>query len=604
MAQRLVVVTGGSGHRREGGLGEILAAELARRRGGEPGAGVEVVEVAGLAATGGSARIAADEGDQAPVVVYVPCRRSPDATEAAAVARAAATGARLVVVASTEIYEPSHRQPGLAAETEIGPRPPQHPAARRWWDLERAVEEGLVRAEPAAGGGARADLRLLRAAPVPVPGGGDWASRLLSGRSSRVLPGFDPPIQFLALPDLAEAVARAAVAEGQSGDPAVYNVVPAQPVPLAWALRLAGVGRRPWPCRTSVGGPDGGPEEARRWTRRRQAAGGWPYLAHPWTASGARAAADLGFTAAFTGAQVAAAMGAGGAWRADPAWWRQGPPARVDRSFDEHGMSPRYIAAFSRTLFRFLHDAWWRVEQRGVGRVPRQGAAVLVGVHRGFMPWDGVMALHLIRREVGRLPRFLVHPSLLKFPFLANYMRRLGGIFATQGNADLVLHREGLLAIFPEGIRGAFRRYRGVYELGNFGRRDYVRLALAHGAPIVPFVTVGSAEIYPILGRVDWRWVKRLTEWPYLPLTPTFPWLPVPLPSKWHTRFLEPLETAGRWSPQQADDPAVVAEIGDLVEERMQEAINRMLERRRSWWWGSVFDEEEASSGGGPSAHP
>lgn len=138
-----------------------------------------------------------------------------------------------------------------------------------------------------------------------------------------------------------------------------------------------------------------------------------------------------------------------------------------------------------------------------------------------------------------------------------------------------------------------FRRYRGVYRLGNFGRRDYVRLAVAHGAPIAPFVTVGSAEIYPILGRADWRWVKRLTEWPYLPLTPTFPWLPVPLPSKWHTRFLEPLEVAGRWSPQDADDPAVVAEIGDQVEARMQAAIDEMLRRRRSWWWGSVFDEEE-----------
>lgn len=581
-AQRLVVVPGGPGHRRQGRLGEILARELARRRGEGGGAGLEVLGVSELAEAG--------EWGRRPVVVYFPCRRSPDAAEAAVVARWVGAGAgpaaRLVVVASTEVYEPSHRHPGLVAETEVGPRPPEHPTARRWWDLERAVEEGA------------SDLQILRAAPVPLPGAADWASQLLSGRSSRVLPGFDPPLQFLALPDLVEAVARAVAAPaggaGAGGATAVHNVVPAQPVPLGWALRLAGVEPRPWPLRGSVGGPDGGPARARRWLERRHDVGGWPYLAYPWTASGERAAADLGFRAEHTSAQVAAAMAAGRGWRPDPGWWRSGPPAAADLSFDEHGLSTSYIAAFGRTLFRALHDAWWRVEHRGVERVPRQGAAVLVGVHRGFMPWDGVMALHLLRREVGRLPRFLVHPSLVKFPFLADYMRRLGGIFAAKDNADLVLEREGVLAIFPEGIRGAFRLYDGVYRLGNFGRRDYVRLAVAHGAPILPFVTVGSAEIYPILGRLDWGWWKRTSEWPYFPLTPTFPWFPLPLPSKWHTRFLEPLETAGRWSPQEADDPEVVAEIGDLVEQRMQEAIDRMLERRRSWWRGSVFESEEA----------
>jgi hypothetical protein len=112
---------------------------------------------------------------------------------------------------------------------------------------------------------------------------------------------------------------------------------------------------------------------------------------------------------------------------------------------------------------------------------------------------------------------------------------------------------------------------------------------VAHGAPIIPFVTVGSAEICPILGRLDWRWVKRHLEWPYLPLAPPFPLLPVPLPSKWHTWFLEPVRPARRFPPAAADDPEVVAELGAEVEARMQRAIGWMLARRRSIWRGDVL---------------
>ena len=70
------------------------------------------------------------------------------------------------------------------------------------------------------------------------------------------------------------------------------------------------------------------------------------------------------------------------------------------------------------------------------------------------------MALVAVKRATGRVPRFLIHPCLVKNPFLANYMTKLGGIVACQENADWVLEREGLLVMFPEGIHGAFTPYR------------------------------------------------------------------------------------------------------------------------------------------------
>ncbi len=260
-----------------------------------------------------------------------------------------------------------------------------------------------------------------------------------------------------------------------------------------------------------------------------------------------------------------------------------------DPVYDPYGQDKDYIAAYGRTLFRFLHDVYWRIEYEGLEHVPREGRAVLTGIHRGFMPWDGVMALHLLARETGRHPRFLIHPTLIKFPFLANYMTKLGGIIACQQNADWVLANDELLGMFPEGIQGAFTRYRDVYKLGKFSRDEYVKMALRQGAPIVPFVTVGSAEIYPILAKIHWRRFERFTEWPCLPLCPNFPLPGLPLPSKWHTRFLEPLAVHQQYPAAAAEDPEAVKAISREVRARMAAATAEMLARRRSIFFGSIF---------------
>jgi 1-acyl-sn-glycerol-3-phosphate acyltransferase len=257
-------------------------------------------------------------------------------------------------------------------------------------------------------------------------------------------------------------------------------------------------------------------------------------------------------------------------------------------------MDKAYIDAFGRTLFKFLHDRYWRVEVEGLGHLPREGRALLVGVHRGFMPWDAVMTLHLLARELGRYPRFLIHPGLIKFPFLFNFHTKLGGVVACQENADRLLSRDEILAIYPEGIRGAFALYRDAYRLGKFGRDEFVKMALRHGAPIVPFVTVGSAETFPIIGKLNWGWWKRRTEWPFFPLTPTWPLAPVPLPSKWHTQFLAPIHVGRRYPPEAADDAGVVREISREVRARMEESIREMLRRRKSIFFGSIFGDADA----------
>lgn len=505
-----------------------------------------VVYAAGSRAPGGDSRSPLDLGDALAVF------------EASA-----AAGARLIVVSSTEVQAPHHHNLGLLSEDRLQTRAGGNPISDAWLALEEQARE------VAAGSGT--GLVLLRAAPSPVPGGDDFWSRLLSGPVARLPPGRNPPLQLLAIDDLARAIVLAA----SSPSPGIFHVVPDGAVPLRRALRLAGVRRLPL--------PRFGPRTA--------------FLTHPWTAAGERAGAELGFQPSVSASDVAAGMARSFARVTSvppiPAWeWGRPAPAYPAGPIkpDPFGMDPESIARYGRHLFRFLHDVWWRVEVRGLEHVPEEGAGVLTGVHRGFMPFDGVMALHLLVRERGRYPRFLIHPTLVKQPFLADFMTRLGGVPACQENADWVLSRGGLVGVFPEGIRGAFTPYRRAYRLGKFGRDEYVRMALRNRVPIYPFVTVGSAEIFPIVGRIDWKWWKRVSEWPYLPIAPPFPLLPVPLPSKWHTRFLEPIHVEREHGPETADDPRAVKAIGREVRRRMKAAIDEMLARRRRVFWGTVFE--------------
>lgn len=461
--------------------------------------------------------------------------------------------ARLVLVASALVHEPSHRHPGHVGEDAPPRRPPANRVSRRWRGVERAVHE--IAEETGV------ELVTLRPAPVVGTGGDGVLDRLFGARVAFVPAGYDPPVQPLPLGELVAALTAAL--DGRLGA-GTWHVAPDGVEPLRIALRRAGTLRVPVPTvllRTARRLAGGEPDEIEA-------------LRYPVTVSDAarrRATGDR-------------------------------PPATLERPAAELAHDPfsferGYVDRYGRTLFRFLHDAWWRIEWRGLERVPRDGGAVLVANHRGHQPWDGVMLLHRLARELGRYPRFLIHPALVKLPFLTPYLSRLGGIHACRENGDWVLEQDELLAVFPEGIRGAFRRYRRAHTLVPF-RPDYVRFALRHRVPIVPIVVLGSAEIFPILGTLKWRWWRRVSEWPSLPITPTMSL--VPLPSKWHIQVLEPLDPAAdsaadpavHHGPEAADDPAVYRRIDREVQRRMAAALETMLGRRRHIFFGSIFDGE------------
>ena len=147
--------------------------------------------------------------------------------------------------------------------------------------------------------------------------------------------------------------------------------------------------------------------------------------------------------------------------------------------------------------------------------------------------------------------------------------------------------------LYPEGIRGAFKRYKEAYELGLFVRPDYAKFAIEHGVPIVPFVVVGHVEIFPILAKLKWKWVKKHVEWPCLPVTPTFPFLPIPLPSKWHVQFLPPIDPAPAIEEGKQSGRPAYQILVKQVREAIEKAQSEILEKRPSIFYGNVFGEGE-----------
>jgi 1-acyl-sn-glycerol-3-phosphate acyltransferase len=258
--------------------------------------------------------------------------------------------------------------------------------------------------------------------------------------------------------------------------------------------------------------------------------------------------------------------------------------AAGDYPEDEWGFDEEFATAL-RPLLDFLYERWWRVETTGVRNVPSAGRAMLVSNHAGILPWDGTMISLAIQREhpQPRYPRFLVLDWAFTLPFVSLVMRKVGGVVASPYNASRLLEQDELVAVFPEGAKGAGKDFSERYRLQRFGRGGFVEIALRAGAPIIPVAVVGSEEIYPKVGES--KLMARATGAPYFPITPTFPLLgplgAVPLPSKWRIEFGEPIRTDG-YGEDAAEDRALVFELSERVRDEIQRMVYENLVRRGS----------------------
>jgi 1-acyl-sn-glycerol-3-phosphate acyltransferase len=268
-------------------------------------------------------------------------------------------------------------------------------------------------------------------------------------------------------------------------------------------------------------------------------------------------------------------------------WGRIGMRNRSEE-VDDFGLDAVYERRL-RPFWDFLYKKYFRVEAEGIENIPSEGRCLLVANHSGTIPLDGVMLRACIRLEhpAARELRWLAEDFVYHLPFVGAFMSRIGAVRACQENAQRLLAKEHLVAVFPEGVKGIGKLYRDRYRLQRFGRGGFIRLCLRSGTPLVPCAVLGAEESSPMLYRDEF--FSRAVGLPYLPVTPTFPWLGpaglIPAPTKWRVTFGEPIQFS-EYDSTAAEDHVLVGRLAERVRSAIQQMLDRMVAQRRSVWTG------------------
>ncbi|MEU3569503.1 lysophospholipid acyltransferase family protein [Kitasatospora sp. NPDC036755] len=256
-----------------------------------------------------------------------------------------------------------------------------------------------------------------------------------------------------------------------------------------------------------------------------------------------------------------------------------------DYEVDEFGFDRELTEEVLLSLLRPLAEKYFRIDVQGVEHIPAEGGALIVANHSGTIPLDALMTQVAIHdhHPAGRHLRMLAADLVFVLPGINELARKAGHTLACNEDAQALLERGEVVGVWPEGFKGIGKPFSERYKLQRFGRGGFVASALRARVPIVPCSIVGAEETYPMIGNV--KTLARLLGLPYVPVTPTFPWLGplgvLPLPTKWTIRFGEPIATDA-YPAEAADDPMLVFDLADEVRETIQHTLYQLLVQRRS----------------------
>ncbi len=246
----------------------------------------------------------------------------------------------------------------------------------------------------------------------------------------------------------------------------------------------------------------------------------------------------------------------------------------------------------SHAFFSPVVRRYFRSEVRGLSRIPPRQVLLVTHHDGGVLPLNGICfgvawSEHFaFERPLYVLAHDLIHATFKPFTDL---LPRSGVVPADRHVMDRVVQAGHSLLVFPGAARESFRPFSERRRIDLGGRLGFVRQAMRHGIPIVPFVRAGAHETLIVLRRG-----ARLARWlrlnsivrsaDVLPVVAGLPWglwlmpaLPqLPLPAKITTEVLEPIELDG-----DAEDERAVRRGFDLVLARMQASLDALYAERR-----------------------
>ncbi len=271
-----------------------------------------------------------------------------------------------------------------------------------------------------------------------------------------------------------------------------------------------------------------------------------------------------------------------------PAWLLTPLRQRIaaGRADDSAQRDPEYIRKRLPAIARYT--SYFSPEVRGLGMLPADGPALVVGNHSClfYMPevWVTGQAI-LSRRGIGAPAHLLAYDLLFGVPGVGSFLRRLGAVPATTGEAEAALAHGSCVLVYPGGDLDACRPWTKRNQVDFGGRKGFVRLALRCGVPVIPVVAHGGHHAVVVLTRGD-RLARavglsnvRVKVFPLLAgvpfgitsiLTP-----PLPMPAQLTVEFLPPLDWTA-YGAGAADDKEAVTACYEEITGRLQAALDRL----------------------------
>ena len=217
----------------------------------------------------------------------------------------------------------------------------------------------------------------------------------------------------------------------------------------------------------------------------------------------------------------------------------------------------------------------------GAARIPREGAALLVGNH-ACLGLDSFAFTPLCIRDVGRMPRFLGERNLWRIPGVARFLTSVGAVPGTRDRAVALLERGQLVGVYPGGIDDSWKPASEAYRLQWGNRAGFARIALRAGVPILPIVGEGIDDLLTIVTRE--RWVGRRLlgsaryDLPWAVGAFGLPFVPRRIPLVFHV--LEPINATG-----DPDDPEDIERVRAATYDAMEsvlQSIRALRDERQS----------------------
>lgn len=232
---------------------------------------------------------------------------------------------------------------------------------------------------------------------------------------------------------------------------------------------------------------------------------------------------------------------------------------------------------------RLLLSPWqWLTAPKfsGLEHLPAGRPMLVVANHTLMGVLDVPLLVLGLYEQRGIFLRSLGDHLHFRVPFWRDLLTRFGTVDGTRANCHALMRAGESILVFPGGGREVFKHKGEKYRLIWKQRIGFVRLAVAHGYPIVPLAAVGAEDCYEIV--VDSDELLATPVGPLLrrvaPRPDEIPPLvrgigPLPRPQRFYFHFARPIDTRP-YAGRQHDDALCMA-----LRERARRAVGRGIRR-------------------------